>query len=171
MRTTLEIKGLPSALNSGLGPGLSGGGGGVGTPWAGALGFGPWARTPRLLPLPRVACPGVWAPSPPTVFRLGPGGFLWISAIRRAASDSKSFVFYLIFHVIFSLVTGTGRCFMLLMWTFHVGSCMWYYLVRTEDPTIELAWSFEQRANAGELVVGGNSAGSVGSTCQGHISR
>jgi hypothetical protein len=32
---------------------------------------------------------------------------------------------------------------------------MWYYLVRTEDPTIELAWSFEQRANAGELVVGG----------------
>ena len=35
---------------------------------------------------------------------------------------------------------------------------MWYYLVRTEDPTIELAWSFEQRANAGDLVVGGNSA-------------
>ena len=81
-----------------------------------------------------------------------------ISAIRRAASDSKSFVFYLIFHVIFSFVTGTGRYFMLLMWTCHVGSCMWYYLVRTEDPTIELAWSFEQRANAGEVVVGGNPA-------------
>ena len=91
-----------------------------------------------------MACPGVWAPSPPTVFRLRPGGFLWISAIRRAASDSKPFVFYLIFHVIFSFVTDTGRYFMLLMWTCHVGSCMWYYLVRTEDPTIELAWSFEQ---------------------------
>ena len=35
---------------------------------------------------------------------------------------------------------------------------MWYYLVRTEDHTIELAWSFEQHANAGELVVGGNPA-------------
>ena len=76
---------------------------------------------------------------PPRSFVYGPGGFLWISAIRRAA-------WALIFHVIFSFVTITGIYFMLLMWTVHVGSCMWYYLVRTEDPTIELAWSFEQRA-------------------------
>ena len=59
---------------------------------------------------------------------------------------------------LFSFVTGTGRYFMLFMWTSHVRPCVWYYLVRTEDPTIELAWSFEQRANAGELVVGGNPA-------------
>ncbi len=35
---------------------------------------------------------------------------------------------------------------------------MWYHLVRTQDPTIELAWIFEQRTNAGELVVGGDPA-------------
>ena len=35
---------------------------------------------------------------------------------------------------------------------------MWYYLVQTEDPTMELAWNFEQHADAGELVVGGNPA-------------
>ena len=73
--------------------------------------------------------------------------------------------------VLFSFVTGTGRHFMLFTWTSHIGSGVWYYLVRTEDPTIELAWSFEQRANAGELVMGGNSAGSAGSFCQGHTSQ
>ena len=29
--------------------------------------------------------------------------------------------------------------FYLFMGTSHIGSCVWYYLVRTEDPTIELA--------------------------------
>ena len=48
------------------------------------------------------------------------------------------------------------QIFYAFMWTSHVGSCVWYYLVRPEDPTIELAWSFEQRANYGELVGGGN---------------
>ena len=41
--------------------------------------------------------------------------------------------------VLFSFVAGTGRYFMLFMGTSHIGSCVWYYLVRTEDPTIELA--------------------------------
>ena len=51
--------------------------------------------------------------------------------------------------VLFSFGTGTGRYFMPFMWTksafragfwpSHIGSCVWYYLVRTEDPTIELA--------------------------------
>ena len=41
--------------------------------------------------------------------------------------------------VLVSFGTGTGRYFMPFMWTSHVGSCVWDYLVRTEDPTIELA--------------------------------
>ena len=36
----------------------------------------------------------------------------------------------------------------------YVGSCMRYYLVRTEDPNMELSWAFGQRAEVGEEVVG-----------------
>ncbi len=66
--------------------------------WPGPLGFCPF------LGWPVRAC---GPPPAPTVFRLRPGGFLWISAIRRTASDSKSVVFYFIFgFVVISITFG-----------------------------------------------------------------
>jgi hypothetical protein len=48
-----------------------------------------------------------------------------------------------VFHgleALFSFVTGTGRYFMPFMWTSHVGSCVWYHLVKNYFVVIGMFW-------------------------------